>query len=223
MKRLVLAGVIFACCMLTAVAQQEIPDPEVFQAAAKGLPYFVGKIPDGQARNYGFDDKAAAESFSLGSPYRLYVISPKALAAYKTNEPIESTMTSGSIWYFPVKYNDNVCAILVVDWMKDHWEAVSLGYSGLARELDRMERAWPARDGYCPRLVVLLQASQYFFHIPLNGLDNLTALSPVPSSVKLSAAETGKRYRKLTRMGDISDDLKIRVENNINSFRRMAP
>lgn len=223
MTRLLLAGVLFACCMLTAIAQQEIPDPEVFQTAAKGLPYFIGKIPGGQAQNYGFDDKAVAESFLLGSPYRLYAISPKALSTYKSNEPIESTMTCGSTWYFPVKYNDKVRAILVVDWMKDHWEAVSLGYAGLARELDQMERAWPTRDGYCPRLVVLFQASQYFFHIPLNGLDNLTALSPVPSSVKLSAAETEKRYRKLTRLGDISDDLKIRVEKNINSFRRMAP
>jgi hypothetical protein len=78
MKRLLLAGVFFTCCVLTAIAQQEIPAPEVFKAAASGLPHFIGKIPDGQAQSYGFDDKAAAESFSLGSPYRLYVISPKA-------------------------------------------------------------------------------------------------------------------------------------------------
>jgi hypothetical protein len=132
-------------------------------------------------------------------------------------------MTCGSTWYFPVKNNDKVCAILVIDWMQDHWEAVSIGYAGLARELDQMECAWPIRDGYSPRLAVLFQASQYFFHIPLNGVDNLTALSPAPGNVKLSAAETEKRYRKLTKLGDISADLKIKVENNINSFRRTAP
>ncbi len=137
------------------------PPSDAIQAARAGLPLFIGKIPDGQAADYGFKDKVEAESCILGSPYRLHVISPSALSKHKVGDSVESLAAAGSAWYFPIQNDGGTHAVLVVDWMGDHWKAVSLGYAGLASGLDRMRAgaAGHGGGGAPPRLLVVYQAS----------------------------------------------------------------
>jgi len=80
------------------------------------------------------------------------------------------------MWYFPVQIAGQPRAILVVDWLDNQWQAVSLGYAGLAKELGVLSRQWNASQGYNPMLIVVFQAKQYLFTVPEKDSQNLTRL-----------------------------------------------
>lgn len=200
---------LLAWMVMSIQASGATPD-EVAQAAAKGLPELLAKIPAGAWRDYGFADASEVAKATLDRPLCLYTITPAALAGYQSGESIRSLLSDTTMWYVPVKVADSVRAILVVDRLDGAWQAVSLGYVPLAGPMQALIAQWPPAKGFHPKLILVFQAQQYLFTIPELGEDNLT---------RLGVQGAGSEYRagpfRVGRVDETVSFLKPMVANNL--------
>ena len=157
------------------MANQDAP-ADVQQAALQGLQPFLNKIPVISLAEYGFAPGDSLDTATLGNPFLVHTITPGALEQYRTGLAVSSIVTPTTMWYFPVLIAGQTRAILVVDRLDNQWQAVSLGYAGLAQELGVLNRQWKASQGYHPMLIVVFQAKQYLFTVPEIDSQNLTRL-----------------------------------------------
>ncbi len=220
MRKSGLAGAFLAaaCLLLGASVLMAAPNPpaEVLQAAESGLPEFLVKIPLPEMEGYGFagtDDLGAA---TLGAPYLLHQITPAALATYKAGEPVASMLSPTTLWYFPVLVAGQIKAVLVVDRLDGQWQAVSLGYAGLARELGLMGQRWKTMPDCNPVLVVVYQARQYLFTVPEKDAVNLTPLTVAQAQ---SGKAAGADYAVLGNAADVITGLQAVVRDTLNESK----
>ena len=165
------------------MAQQEAP-ADVQQAAVQGLQPFLNKIPVTSLEEYGFASGDSLGTATLGDPFLVYTITPSALEQYQTGAAVTSMVTKTTMWYFPVLIAGQPRAILVVDWLDNQWQAVSLGYyAGLAKQLVPLSSQWKAAQGYHPMLIVVFQAHQFLFTVPEKDSQNLTQLVTQESAI----------------------------------------
>lgn len=156
----------------------EPPPTEVLQAARDGLPALLKSIPTGDEESFGFaagEDRTAA---APGSPFRMHAILPERAAVWHAGQPVESMLLETSMWYFPVLLGGRARCMVIVDFIEKEkrWQAVSLGYSELARELSSLWKRRPTEGEMPPRIVRVFQTGEYFFTIPGRKEQNLTRL-----------------------------------------------
>ena len=213
-----IAGLLFMFC---AMAEQNVPN-DAGKAATQGLKAFLDKIPKEFLGQFGFDNDDALESASLGSPFLVHTLTPSALASYQPGIAVPSLMTPTTMVYFPIIIAGRAKAILVVDRLDNQWQAVSLGYPGLARELDAVHHQWNERQGYHPILITVFQAQQHLFTVPEKGSENLTPLTPAKytaSTDQQQAIKSMNRYATLENASDVIPSLKPLVADNIRNSK----
>lgn len=149
---------------------------EIVQAAEDGLPAFLDRIPSGMQEWYGFENYDILRESYPGTPFQLYTITPSAVRNYQVGESVDSLLSETSMWYVPVMLGNKVKTLLLVDLINGHWEAVSLGYATLAREVASIQSQWPGSKGYAPRIISIFQAKEHFFNIPSKDQFNLTPI-----------------------------------------------
>lgn len=172
--------------------------PEVMDAARTGLPTYLAAIA-GQEAAHGLSPENM--NVSLDSPFELYRIDPDKLASFEAGDSVDKLLSKSGAWYFPLVVDGVYKSVLVVDKVKDQWEAVSIGYAPLARELGAVRASWPESKGYHPRLIVMFQASKHLFNVPESEADNLTVISV------RSAAPTAPPPGQATRYGKVETDV----------------
>ena len=172
--------IVFVClCVAIPAGVLGATPEEVAPVASTGLPELLSKIPPGAWSDYGFADADEVAQASLGNPMSVATITPAALKAYQPEDSLHTLLSETTLWYVPVRVNDSVRAVLVVDRVDGQWQAVSLGYVPLAAPLDAMLAQWPQSKGFHPALVMVFQAQQYLFTVPEWGEENLTFLQGV--------------------------------------------
>ena len=210
-----LAACLFAFSSATA---QQVPPADVQKAAEDGLQPFLQKIAPDEIDQYGFAPNDLVQNASLGSPFQVHQITPAAMAQFKPGATVSSLITPTKMWYFPVLVAGQARAILVVDWHENRWQAVSLGYAPLARELGAMGVKWNASQGFKPVLVVVFQARQYLFTVPEKDAFNLTPLTPRQQS-KAGVAPAGDDYGVLASSADVVARLNPVVQKAVKESR----
>jgi len=177
MRRLLLIIAVSLLFFPLAAMAQTVPS-EVESAARNGLKSFLDRIPAGERPNYGFTANDALDQAYLGDPFRLNMIAPEALLAYKAGDPVAPLLTETDMWYFPVMIQDRIRCVLIVDHLDGAWQAVSLGQAALAKSLGEVRQRWPGALGYSPVLVAVFQARKYLVMVPEEAEGTLTSLSP---------------------------------------------
>lgn len=217
----ILAGALAAAMSIAvpSLMAESTPPEAVLKAAADGLQPFIAKIPADSMEQYGFSDGAAGNAAELGAPFLLNTITPQALEKYQAGMTVASLVTPTTLWYFPVLVGGQIRAILVVDRLNNQWQAVSLGYAGLAKELDTLSRQWKAADGYHPMLIVVFQAQQYLFSVPEKDAYNLTRLS-ASKAPTVGPAAPFSDYTALGTAAGVIDQLKPAVQKALKGANR---
>ena len=213
-----LALLLSATCLM---AEQD-PSADVIQAATEGLPFYLNKIPADSLEQYGFVSGDDLTTASLGTPFLLHKLTPAALEKYRTGMTVASVVTPTTMWYFPVLIAGQPRAILVVDRLDNKWQAVSLGYAGLAKELGALSRQWKAAQGYHPMLIVVFQAKQYLFTVPEKDAYNLTRMTAAkaPAAGPLPAAAVPfNDYANLGTADAVIGQLKPVVQNALKGSK----
>lgn len=215
-KILTSALFVFALVCLPVLSLTANVPAAVQQAADAGLAPFLAQMTPELVEDFGFIPEETADQIRLGAPFQLHSITPAALAKFQAGTRVASVISPTDLWYFPVLVDDQAKAMLVVDKLDDQWEAVSLGYAGLARELDALGRQWKAADGYHPILIVVFQAQQYLVTIPEKDAYNLTRLQSTggqSSSPLLAAAAPAEiKYKELGTADTVLEELKATVQ-----------
>lgn len=196
-------------------ASAEKAPQEVIEAARSGLLFFLKRIPAGEFKDYGFGPDAPIDRARVGIPFHVYMITPSALFAFKQGDSVNSVISPTEMWYFPVMVGDETRAMLVVDKVGSSWQTVSLGMAPLAGEMGKVMKRWPRAQGYDPLLVVVFQASEYFFTVPQKDDRNLTALLPRAGAIESELKGQGKEYSSTTELPRMLEILKPLVQENL--------
>ena len=216
-RSLVFAWIMAAvfCCAACLTASQN-PPADVLKAAEEGLQPYLNKIPVNELEQYGFAQGDTLLAATLGAPFQLHTITPAALEKFSAGTPVGTILTPTSLWYFPVVLAGQTRAVLVVDQLDGKWQAVSLGYAPLAKELGAIRAQWKAAQGYNPVLAVVFQARQYLFTVPEKDANNLT---PITSARQPAAKDSGSDYAVLAQAADVIAKLKPAVQSALKESK----
>jgi hypothetical protein len=115
----------------TACAQP--PDEtKVLEAAGRDLPSFLEAISRMGYQNYGFKNESELEAVQLGQPVEVYVLTAKALEAYKPGQRVAPLLVPGCHWEVPLLTRARSRIMLTVAFFQGKWQAVEAGGIQLA-------------------------------------------------------------------------------------------
>lgn len=218
-KHILCASYFIILFSLFSEAFAEIAPKGVMDATKDGLHSFLKLIPTGELQNYGFAPEDPLAKAHVGTPFRVYTITPSALSNYSPGDTVSSLLSPTGMWYFPIMVNSNIRAILTVDRLNGTWRAVALGQASLARELEEVLQQWPRSKGYEPLLVMVFQAKSYFFTVPQKDDYNLTPFIFDGKGFGAEFFKSGEKYESTFRLPDIIKKLKTAVDENIRQLR----
>ncbi len=182
------------------------PPPAAVEAARSGLPSFLDSIPPSEKANFGFPPAARLDQAVLGRPFKVYTITPPALAMYREGDTVNSLLSPTGMWFFPITWNGEMRSILTVSRVSGAWKAVAIGRSSLAGELQKVTKMWPSSAGYDPLLVMVFQTKEYFFSIPQVDNYNLN-----PFYFKTGSERKTANYSRLTKLPQVAKKLQAAV------------
>lgn len=190
---------------------------QIIETAELGISMFLNQIPEDQKDQYGFPANFLLEDVSLEMPFQLYEVPPSKLEAYSTGMDVLSLTVETQTWYFPVILENRIRCFLIVDWVDDSWEAVSLGNAFLARSLTDIIQNFQKQHGNTIKLIRSYQAREYLFTIPGKGSFNLTPINIRPINDK----EISKRKSvKLKNIDETAKRLKLIIKKQLNNIQQ---
>jgi hypothetical protein len=119
---------------------------DVIAAARKGLPYFVGLIPNGQQTLYGFSADDNLQHCSVGKPFRIISLRQDFYDSSYSAE--KNYLVPGKMWRVPVISNGTCRMLLTVAGEQGNYNAVEIGGAVLANELGQMSANANNNDNY---------------------------------------------------------------------------
>lgn len=205
----------------------EQPSPEVLAAAQSGLPVMLNGInkPEVLAQ-FNFAAGEDITTSTLGAPFFLRTITPAALETYTKGTNIASLLSPTGMWYFPVIYKNDIRLFMTVAEMNGEWKAVSIGIGPLAKKMNKVLDAWPAKNGHSPILVQIFETHEYFFIVPNGKSNNFTPVFPMSFAKdenskprKPFASEKGS-FAELDNADDVVDELLPAVRKAMSAGKR---
>ncbi|MGB4850308.1 MAG: hypothetical protein WBP41_20450 [Saprospiraceae bacterium] len=124
--------------LITGVNAQGETD-KIMAAAKEGLIPYLQQIPAGSEEKFGFNDRQQFSQTTLGMPYQVYLLNASFYDA-TIIEPYQEYIIPANEYRIPVEINGEYRCLLTVAKMNEQWQAVSIGASDLARNLDHVDR-----------------------------------------------------------------------------------
>lgn len=90
---------------------------------------------DDQAKKIGFDSKADFKASELGTPFKLYTISPDAMMEYEEGSEFGKIVKETNYYVYPVISGGENKALLWMFKKEDKWQAARIGSSKLAKSI----------------------------------------------------------------------------------------
>ena len=212
----VLAAVALCLLILPGFAWPgETAPPEVVQAADAGLGSFLQAIPAGEFEYYGFAAGEDLAPATLGEPFHVYTIAPDKILSYTAQTDFSSLVSPTDLWFFPVFLAGEVRTMLTVDRMDGTWQAVAIGSSGLAKQLQKVKDKWPESKGYEHKFVRIYQARSDFVVLSKAGTAQLAPL--LSAGVALGLEKIKEEVFELYPPAEIMPKLIPVVRQNLQS------
>lgn len=117
---------------------------EVYQAAERDLPRFIGGIAMGEEPTYGFLNREECQRIRLGRPYQLITIDPDIRNGRYTQR--FSHFRPLPVWRFPLICGGTIRSLFTVARVRGQWKGVALGAACLAKEINNLETAMTAEQ-----------------------------------------------------------------------------
>lgn len=148
-----------------AVAAVDAPPAEVLQAATEGIPLFLGNSSPEELSRFGFADLAEVKAASIGEAFSVYTITPDNILRRNEIHALAAIAEPTGSWQVLVYSAQSPACLVTVDRVNGRWEAVSIGSSGLARQLHNFIQSWSRADGYGYQLIRIYQARSDFLEL----------------------------------------------------------
>ena len=170
----------------------------VLMAAKRDLPSFFNSLRPGAKIKLGIDNDATLDKIKFGKPFQMNIIQPISLESITESGNVDLLLEESSQWYIPIKINNQIRSLCIVDKVKDEWKLVSIGHKPLATEVSKVIKAWPSNKGYTIKLAVNYQTKTYFYTVEQQGKKNLTPL----------LINKGKKYEHYKNIKEFKDTVK---------------
>ena len=132
MKKLLL---ILLCLPMIGFGQQKI----ITQVAYEQLDEYLKKIPIGNEKMFGFNNREEFSKSKIGSPYEVFTLSSDFFDCRRLQRD-SNYIVSTENWRVPILVDSKYKALLTVSKQDNKWIIVSIGAKGLANELDIFEQ-----------------------------------------------------------------------------------
>ncbi len=205
--------VCFIIFLSTGLAALE-PPTEVAKAAEKGLVGFLspGGFPAGEA---GIGDWTEAK---IDYGFQVYTVNPDTLINDREST-LHAMLIPTGIWRFVVSNAGHPAALVTVANVDGRWTAVSIGGTGLAKEIHAIATAWNGQKGFEARFIRVFQAKADLMEITKG--DDVLGFVPFQSakvSLRMNSLET--RYDRLMYETEIKESLRESVKENLAKDRK---
>ncbi len=144
---------------------EETPPAEIVQAAREGIARFLNSRPVSSLQKFGFRDQDEVNRATLGEGFQIYTVPPQTLLSGQSFQNFESIAVPTKAWQFLIRSGRDAKAFLRVDYINGQWQAVSLGSSGLAVQMDSIVKTWPPSAAYKLKFIRIYQAKSDFVEI----------------------------------------------------------
>lgn len=114
-------------------------EDEMKKGALSSLKELRKTLSDDQARKLGFDSKADLRASKLGTPFKLYTISPDALMGYQERTKFEEIVTATNYYVYPIISGGGNKALLWMVKKEGRWQVARMGSSKLAKNIRSTE------------------------------------------------------------------------------------
>jgi hypothetical protein len=142
---------------------------------------------DDQIRKLGFDNKADFKAAELGTPFKIYTISPEAIQQYAEGSEFGKTVTETNYYAYPVMSGGKNKALLWMVKAEGKWKVARIGSSKLAQNIRTGEgtiRAESAEKGLegagPPKFVRIYQLYLDFFFISTADKEYIIPMQNIP-------------------------------------------
>ena len=171
------------------LSSSEIPPGAVTNAAEHGVRIFVKDPLVKNLQRFGLASKEQVDNAALGKGFRVFSIPPEGLLDFASSRDLDSLVRASNTWQFLIVADGKAASLLTVDFFNNQWTPVSIGGSGLAKEVEALFGAWPSSAGYSYRFIRVYQAKSDFMEI-LEG-ENAIGVVPFTSARIATGLEGG--------------------------------
>ncbi len=136
--KLVLLAVVMMLCLPLPASAVDPPPGDVSRAADEGLAIFLKNNLLSGRQYLGFTRQEDVDAAALGQGFQIFTIPPDRLLSDNTVQDLQSLVVPTTIWQFLIVTGGVPKALLTVDLVNSVWTPVSIGSSGLAKELGEL-------------------------------------------------------------------------------------
>lgn len=189
LKGMIIFPVVLWLIMAGGVARGQCNAQDVVEAAQDGLPLFLRSIPLSSLSIYGFSNETELNATTLGEALEVYTITPEEILHCTAETDISSVISSTSMWLVPVLCSGTVRTFLTVDCSTGRPQAVAIGSSGLARNVETIIRKWPVSEGYQYSMLRVNKAKSEFLLQFRNGKVKIVPLVSAKVALNLGVED----------------------------------
>ena len=183
------------------VYPQTVDKSIIFQLADDELYNYLNKIPLGQEKMFGFNDRGEFSKAEIGVPYEVYTLNPD----FFNDDTIsinKSYVVTTNNWRVPVVVDNQNRALLTISKYNNNWAVVKFGATGLANELEIFEVNHPSTSEL--KILRVFQITSDFILTSHNKL------------YPLSSADNIVMSHKTTNISHSLHDMLLLIKNKIN-------
>ncbi len=145
-------------------APQPAPE-EAVQAAAEGIPFFLGNSSSKELALFGFANSAEVRSATVGEGFMVSAALPQYMQKDQSMETLSSITTPMNQYQFLVYASGKPACLITVEKDNGKWAPVSIGSRGLSHDLHSLTKSWPKSQGYSYDLIRVYQARADFVEL----------------------------------------------------------
>jgi hypothetical protein len=160
---------------------------EMRKAALASLEEWKKTFSDDQTQRLGFDNKADFKASELGTPFKIYTVSPDAMMTYEEGSEFARIVTETNNYAYPVISAGMNKALLWVVRRENKWQVARIGSAKLARTIRSTEGVIENRKSQMglegaktPKFVRIYQLYLDFFFIKTTEKEYIIPMFTIP-------------------------------------------
>lgn len=157
-----------------------MPPGEAIIAAKQGVGVLLGGSSDESIRMLGLSGRQDISAATVGEGFQVFVLDPGLLQSNAQSQDFRQAIKPTNSWEFVIEGSENAKAVMKIDNVEGKFTAVSIGSSGMARQLARIAEVWPTSSNYSHKIVRIYQAKSDF--VELSQGDILLGFIPLISA-----------------------------------------
>ena len=185
MKKILL---ILLCLPLIGFGQKNI----VAKVAAKELNDYLKKIPLGQEKMFGFNNRQEFSEAKIGIPYEVFTLDSRFFDNEKLEQSANYIISTG-VFRVPIIVDNVYKSLLTVSKENNQWHVVKIGAKGLANELEKFEKDYSSIGSF--NILRVFQIKSDFI---LTSQNMIYPLTSAKKSFLIDSKDSYSIYNMLT-------------------------